>query len=251
MIDTLQHAFAAALLDPHQDVPAGILGRDARERDRRFAIYRNNVMVSLIDALRTRFPACERIVGEEFFLALASHHAREAPPRSPLMFEYGDGFADFIAACAPARDIPYLADVARIEIARTRAYHAADVAPLQPDALATQPPDALAQLSLRLHPSLTALTSPHPAVTIWRMNAGHAPLSAIASWQGEDAVIARPFLDVEVHAFAPGAATFLHALAHQPLGAAAETTLAAHPDFELATTLARLLAAGAFVAPLA
>jgi len=60
-----QDAFAAALLDPDRPTPDNIVASDASERTRRFAVYRNNVVTGLIDALRVRFPATERVVGEE------------------------------------------------------------------------------------------------------------------------------------------------------------------------------------------
>ena len=60
------------------------------------------------------------LVGEEFFRAMAQIHVRAHRPRSPLMFEYGDELPDFIAGFPPAADVPYLADVARLEIAWSR-----------------------------------------------------------------------------------------------------------------------------------
>ncbi len=87
---------------------------------------------SLIDALRTKFPATERIVGEEFFRAMARVFVIAHPPRSKILHTYGDDFGDFIAAFEPAAELAYLADVARLEAARTRAYHAADATPLTP-----------------------------------------------------------------------------------------------------------------------
>ena len=107
---------------------------------RRFAVYRNNVMVTLSKALKSRFPAVDKIVGEEFFGAMARVFVSERPPRSPLLATYGDEFADFIATFEPASDLPYLADVARLEAARTRAYHSADAVPIDADGLTALDP---------------------------------------------------------------------------------------------------------------
>ena len=54
---------------------------------------------------------------------------------------------------SPARELPYLADVARLEAARTRAYHADDAAPLDAAAFAALDPGAADALRLTLHPS--------------------------------------------------------------------------------------------------
>jgi preprotein translocase subunit SecD len=121
--------FAAALIDPARDVPEFITSYTAHRPPKRFAVYRNNVASSLINALRTRFPATEKIVGDEFFAAMAHLFITGNLPRSPVLMFYGDAYPDFIAGFEPARELPYLPDVARLEAARTHAYHAADAVP--------------------------------------------------------------------------------------------------------------------------
>ncbi len=126
MFAPTQASFATALLDAGKPVPEGVTSHTADRPARRFAVYRNNVVAGLVKALGTRFPALSRIVGEEFFNAMARVFVIAHPPRSPLLMTYGDDFPDFIADFEPAAELPYLADVARLEAARTRAYHAAD-----------------------------------------------------------------------------------------------------------------------------
>ena len=94
----------------------------------------------------------------------------ETPPRTPILTTYGDEFADFIAAFEPARELPYLADVARLEAARTHAYHAADAVPVDTSQFAALNPDAVSEIRVSLHPSAEIVRSPHPIVTIWAMN---------------------------------------------------------------------------------
>ena len=130
MLTTFEISFADALLDADQPVPAGIIAHNTAVPSRRFAVYRNNVVTGLVKALRSRFPVTETIVGEEFFAAMARIFVTAQPPRSPLLATYGDAFPAFIVTFEPARDLPYLADVARLEAARTRAYHAADAPPV-------------------------------------------------------------------------------------------------------------------------
>ena len=49
-----------------------------------------------------------------------------------------------------------------------------------------------------LHPSTEIVRSPHPIVTIWAMNSGEQDVAPIENWCGEDALVFRPYLDVEV-----------------------------------------------------
>lgn len=242
---SIQRNFARALLDADSPLPGAVTSHTARAPQKRFAVYRNNVVAGLIAALRTQFPATERIVGEEFFAAMARVYVVTAPPRSPILVGYGEGFPGFIAAFAPAADVPYLADVARLETARTRAYHAADAVPLDPAVWQTLAPANLAGTRVTLHPSVQVLRSAYPVVTIWSMNAGESALAPIEDWSGEDAVISRPRLDVEVRRLPVGGAAFLGALAAgTTLGDAARSAAADHGDFDLAANLAGLIGAG-------
>ena len=111
---TTQSEFAAALIDPGLAVPEGLAAWNGPKPARRFGVYRNNVAIGLIGALASRFPAAERIVGREFFAAMAHEFIRLHPPRSPLLLAYGDDFPDFIESFEPAREITYLADVMRL-----------------------------------------------------------------------------------------------------------------------------------------
>ncbi len=209
---------------------------------RRFAVHRNNVVAGLVKALQTRFPAVRKIVGEDFFAAMARIFVAQRPPRTPILAIYGDEFATFIAAFEPARELAYLADVARLEAARTRAYHAADAAPVERGEFAALDPNAVGRIRVALHPSIEIVRSSHPIVTIWAMNSGARELAPIDDWRAEDALVVRASLDVEVRALPPGGAAFLVALAGgRSLGEAAGAALADDPEFDLTRNLAGLI----------
>jgi len=242
-----QGAFAAALLAPEAELPDGIVGPDRRPAPRRFAVYRNNVASALGSTVTLAFPAVRRIVGEDFFRAMALAYVRAEPPRSAVLLDYGTTFPDFVAGFAPAAGLPYLPDVARIERLWREAYHAAEAAPLPPDALAAVPAPDLPDLVFTPHPSLRLLRSRHPALTVWRMNVSDVPMSPVDFSVAEDALIVRPGAEVEVRHVPPGGAVFVAALAAgAPLQDAAESAEAADRRFDLAGNIAGLFAAGAF-----
>ena len=242
---SFQTSFADALLDADRPIPHGVTAHNAASPARRFAVYRNNVVSSLVKALGRRFPVVEQLVGAEFFAAMARVFVTEQPPRSPLLATYGDGFPAFVATFAPARDLPYLADVARLEAARTRAYHAADAAPVGADRFAKLDYEVAGDLRIAMHPSTEILRSPFPIVTIWAMNSGEQQLAPLENWRGEDALVARPLLDVQVRTLPPGGAAFLLALATgRSIGEATEAALADDPDFDLTCNLAGLIGSG-------
>ena len=211
---------------------------------KRFAVYRNNVFVSLIEALKARFPAVQNAVGVEFFEALARDYAGSNLPTSPLMMHYGDNFPDFIDVFHPLGDYPWIGDLARVECALTQSYHAADATPFNPEVLAAFTPGDLYHLTFRLHPASRMVQSAFPVVTIWQMNSGHREVTPIDDLSSETALIHRPRFNVSVKAISAAGNTFLNALqSGKNLG---EANLSASIDgtFDLTTHLHLLIADG-------
>lgn len=241
--------FTPGLLDPSCATPTFVVGPNGKAADKRFNVYRNNVTVSLINALADVFPATMRITGETFFRAMARFHIRETPPTSPLLFEYGRDFPDFIERYEYAQSMPWLADVARIERAWLDSYHAADAAALPPEDLAAVPPDRLGELVFEAHPATRLLRSDYPAVTIFSENRASDPVGRIETMAAESALVTRPALDVEVRSLPPGADRFLCCLIErEPLASAAATASEICAEFDLTTTIRTMLEAGAFAA---
>jgi hypothetical protein len=241
--------FAPGLTNPELAAPKGVVAAHGKGVVKRYNVYRNNVTVSLIDALAAIYPAVQRITGVEFFRAMARFHVRATPPVSPLLFEYGRDFPSFIESYEYAREMPWLADTARIERAWLDAYHAADAAPLAAVAFANIDPEALAQVRFIPHPATRIVRSRYPAVAIFAMNRADGPVTAFHSSDAEDALITRPEHDVIVSRLPAGAAAFLLALIEgAPLGAAAQAAFDETDTFDLPATLAAMISAGVFAA---
>lgn len=239
-------AFAAAILDPALPPPAGLTTTRGAPDEKRFAVYRNNVAVGLRKALATRFRVVERLVGEEFFALMARAYIAGARPASPLLFAYGDDFADFIDGFTPAAALPYLADVARIEAAVTRAYHAGDVAPLAVAQLAALPPERLAETRLAPHPAATLVRSRFAVGSIWQAHQ-HETVEPVSAAGGEAVLVVRPGLEVGVQILPARDVGFAAALlAGQALGDAAAQALAADESFDFGSALVGLTGLGAF-----
>ncbi len=243
--------FAAALLAPDSLCPPGLVAWNGSDPARRFAVYRNNVVVGLIDALADSFPVTQELVGEEFFRAMAREFVRVTPPRSPVLALYGEGFAEFILDFAPAGSLPYLPDVARLEMLRVLSFHAADATPVRQEHIGRLLADeaALPQARLEMHPSLFLLASAHAVVSLWAAHQSESAarqLAGLDTAPAETALVCRHALEVEIFRIESGTACFISALQQNfELGEAAEQALAQDAAFDLAGTLALLLRAGA------
>jgi hypothetical protein len=242
-----QQQFAAALLEPCA-TPAGITTARGTPDPARFAVYRNNVIAGLGKALEQKFPVAARLVGDEFFRGMARAFIAGNRPRSALLAEYGDALPAFIEGFEAAISVPYLADVARIETAWTRAYHAEDAAPIGVDALAGIANEALPAARLIRHPSAALIRSAYPAGSIWAAHHRDV-LEPVRHARAETILVIRPDADVTVHVLPPEDAVFTEALFDgASLGAAATQALAIDAAFDLGTALVGLIGLGAFIA---
>ncbi|MGB5735208.1 MAG: DNA-binding domain-containing protein [Thiohalocapsa sp.] len=249
--DPTQAGFAAALLAPEQPVPPGLIAWNGSDPAVRFGVYRNNVAVSLTEALAEGFPVTRALVGDAFFEAMARCFVTEHSPCSPILTDYGDAFPDFIAAFLPAAGLPYLPDMAHLERARVRAYHAADAQPLTADDLTPHlaDPQRLPATRVVLHPACTVLASEHAVVSLWAAHQGQCRIEDLDLSRAEAALVLRDGDEVQVVPVSTAIARFLAALAGgTALGDAAAATNATAADFDLVQALALLIHHGGIAA---
>jgi hypothetical protein len=241
----LQRDLRAALLGGDEAAACGVIRGDGLDPSARLGIYRHHVTTTLTAALQAIFPVVCRLVDARFFAFAADRYIAVEPPGGPCLFEYGAGFPAFLAGFPPCAGLPYLPDVARLEWALERAWHAPDAAPLPVDALATVAPEDAGGLGLALDPSVTYLESPFTIERIWRANrpgaaepdrvdAAAGPARLEVRRRGEDAGF-RP-LDASVFGFRSALA------GGHDLGHAALAALAVDPAFDLALALRALFA---------
>jgi hypothetical protein len=243
-----QEAFARALLWREEALPAAIVGPGAGTPAKRFGVYRNNVFASLTGCLAARFPVVARLVGEEFFNAVARVFVERHPPTSPALFEYGDEFPLFLTSFPPAKALPYLPDVARLEWHVATAYHAADALPIDATVLGQLGDDAL-DAALLLHPSCAIVLSHYPVFSIWQTNTRDEIVQHLdASSGGEGALIVRPQFNVQVIGLDTASYAFIAALAAgHTLELAAEIATELDSSFDVGAALQTLFSSGAIV----
>lgn len=207
---TSQTAFRAALLDAGLPTPAGLTGPQGAPVGNRFDVYRNNVVMSLTEALQSSFPVVQKLVGEEFFTAMAGLYLRQHPPSSPLLMYYGDAMPAFLAGFAPAQGHGYLPDIARLELAMRQSYHAADATAIEAAGLAALPADDLPAARFVFTPATRLIRSQWPVHAIWRFNSEtDAPIPMM---QPEDILILRAEFDPVPHLLPPGTGDLVAAL---------------------------------------
>jgi hypothetical protein len=249
MLRDLQTEFAAALIDEHPNLDVRVrAGRFPAAQH--FQVYRNNLVESLTGALRAVYPVVEKLVGDGFFRYTAHEYLGKHRPRSGNLHDFGDAFAGFLAGFEPAAELPYLPDVAQLEWAWHRAFHAADALVFDLARLGAVPADQHEKLRFVLHPSAQLLASAFPIVRIFEINQEeyNGDVSVDFNAGGARVLVIRRELTVFVEPLAAGEAELLTALAKkQTLGDAVQAALIAQPDFDLTATLADHLRRGTLV----
>jgi len=232
----LQQAFGAAIASVDKAAESAPIFRGPAETAlERLAVYRGNVVGACTKALAGAYPIVAKIVGESFFEGLAREYLRRFPSASGDLNEFGGSLAQFVANFPHTQDLPYLADVARMEWLVHRAYYAAD---------------AVEGSGLRLAPACALLASRWPLARIWEIHQD--------DYEGEFAVdldagperilIYRPRFRVLVGAISEGGYRFLERLrAGAAPEAALDAALVAEPGFDLGAGLAAWLEAGVLI----
>ncbi|MCR9213710.1 MAG: DNA-binding domain-containing protein [Proteobacteria bacterium] len=237
----LQYSFVKSLLAPDAVLPTGLVSDQKIDLQKRFSVYRNNVMSSLVSALTVAFPTVEKIVGDQFFKAMAAVYVRQYPPKSPVLMFYGDEFPMFLRGFAPVSALPYLSDVARLEQLRRQVYHAADAPSLSSDVFSEIAESDLFLTSVSLQPASEIAAFQSPTFSIWNWNSveGNREKQDILSTR-ESGLIWRVNNEVRMRLLPLGIEVFLRNLKQGlSLGESAKEA-SATPGFDLTAALTTL-----------
>lgn len=252
LLRELQSAFADALIDSGADatmVNATIRG-GALPAARRLEIYRHNVLSNLRGALADIYPVVQGIVGEAFFRHAADQFIRANPSRSGDLNQFGQAWAEFLVTYSHAQELPYLADVARLEWAWHESFHAAEHPAFDLARLAAVPAERHGQLRLHLHSSVRLISSAFPLYRIWEVNQPEYEGMPEVDWScgGDYLLIQRLGVDVMIQQLEEARHQFLAALTvGADLERAAEQALDANSSFDLQGFLLESVQSGVIV----
>jgi hypothetical protein len=246
----LQAAFAAHVTGVDRSDLVGAVVGDSIPAAARLRVYRHHVFDSLATALGATFATVQALVGEAFFRRLARDFVAAHLPTQPVLSEYGEDFADFIAGHEAASRLPYLADVARLDWALNAAFHAPFERRLSATELAGLPAERLAALPLRVAAGTAIVRSAWPIDRVWEASQPGSSLERVDLDAGSARLLVlRRSDDAGFVAVSEGEAAFLDELALSGiLDRAAEAGSAAVPEFDLSASFARLLGIGVFAA---
>jgi len=164
----IQAGFAAALFNPGAKDAPGIRAAGISPAVR-LGFYRTNVFENYRKALSVTYAAVQKLIGRGLFDALAHDYTMCYFSRSGDVGAHGAHFAEFVARHTVARQLPYLADVARLEWCLEESFNEAGSAPLSVQRLSAVPPELCDQLRFMLAPASRLISSRYPIDRIWQI----------------------------------------------------------------------------------
>lgn len=179
--------------------PIGTLRESGERAARGLEAYRANAESIAERALASTFPTVQAMVGADDFAHLAREFLRADPPALGDLGEWGDAFPAWLAAHTGLTAWPWLADSARLDLARHRNERAADAA-LDAESLALLESIDPSHLRLVPMPGLAVLCSPWPIATIHRAHQLEGDAAerafaevrdALAAQRGEQVLVVR------------------------------------------------------------
>lgn len=180
------------------------------ELNARLAIYKNNVYASLLSVMSDLYPAVVKTVGNDFFNAIARVYLSQHPPRSANLILLGHDFPGFLETFAPTESLPYLPDVARIDLACHQAYHAKDAEPLSARDFAGLDINVLSGCRLDIHPSARLINSRFACFSIWNLSGDTQ--SEVNADNPESVLVIRPGMEVNTYSLTSGSYQFVRGL---------------------------------------
>ncbi len=243
-----QTDFYKALMNPLLPIVQTVQTHGGLCLEKRFAIYRNNVFVGMMDNLSSIYILTQKILKTEQFSFLLKAFIRKHPPRHPIMLLYGEEFPDFLAQQEGMH--PFIVNIAYMEWCVRQSQHARDATPISVHDLQNYSVQQQLNMRFQLHPSVHIISSAwnlfaysdyteFPDDFIHTLPEGTSKTYTI--------VITRPQLAVSVLSLAEDEGAFLKALTKNlTFGQAYEKIAADYPEFNLVNTLSLLVTKGVF-----
>lgn len=156
-------ADADALLPQTRVIAGDVIGVSERaDALTRLAVYNGGYLARLRDALAIDFPGLAHALGDDAFLTLVSGYVELHPSRHPNLNQLGAHLPDYIAGLDDLQNRGFLVDLARLELAMTRAFDAPEFTPFDMSALQHLSEEQWAEVVLRTNPSLQVLAFDFP-----------------------------------------------------------------------------------------
>ena len=162
--DFIQYLYAPKPTDDQQRRTRELfLSEDKPDPGNGMKIYRKNLLFGMLTALQDTYPFTRALLGANNFNFLCREYIYSHPSQDSDLTVYGGELGDFLSRRDEIKTWPFLADVARLEWARDRAFYA----PAETSLTSADIRDSGA--AFRLKSSVALLESPYHLLEPWKI----------------------------------------------------------------------------------
>lgn len=133
----------------------------------RIEIYSDAYISRITEALRIDFEATHQTLGEMDFLKLVQDYLYEHPSTSTSIEEVGLRFSEFIETFNTRDEVPFLAELTKLEWIMIESFYADDLLPFDINSLNTIDPSQWEKVKLNFDNSLKLLKTNWPVHKAW------------------------------------------------------------------------------------
>ena len=143
--------------------------------EERMAVYADGYAARLNEALAEVYEAVQHLLGKEAFIELTQSYLQQNPSHSHNLSHVGQNMPSFIQNTRFAAELPFLPDLARLELEVAQAFHSFGQPAFDAGCLAALSEEAWEKMRVFFQPFVRLVSSEWPILDIWR--ARKEPLS--------------------------------------------------------------------------
>jgi hypothetical protein len=201
---------------------SGALAHDAATARIRLGAYTGGYPARLEEALAEAYPALRHVLGGETFAAMVGRYLPAVPAGIYNLNDVGAPLPAWLATDDVARAVPFAPDLARLELAVQRAFHATLLPPVDATPLASWTPDDWDRAVVRFQAGVAPVRSAWPIHDVWQARTQpRDTIGVVLEDRPQDLIVARAGFGVAVTVTAADEAMLLERLlAGERLGSA-------------------------------
>lgn len=163
--------FQEALLHPPANILSELHSSPNINSEKRFNIYQYAYQARLIEILASDYPKLKMLfdteLGKDAFQTMAEAYLAKYPSRYPNVYYFSQHLAQFLGESSQYKAHTYLKEMADFEWIMGEVQHAADIKPLEPNALLSVPGEKFGEIKLKFTDSMQLLSYHWNVPKIW------------------------------------------------------------------------------------
>lgn len=210
----LERSFKDCMLDETLDMQGQVASNAKATAEERVHVYVEGYRLRLLEVLEDNYSGLHGLLGDEQFDHMGRAYIAAHPSTHPSVRWFSQRVPEFLRSTAPYDAHPHLAEMAAFEWAQGLAFDAADVPPLEMQALGQVPQEDWGRVKFQFHPSVQRLDLQSNMPKFWQALEAQEEPPAISSEEPTSWLVWRKGLDTHWRSLTEDEAAMLDTAQH-------------------------------------